>query len=238
MATLTLGLQNLRRQVDVMFPGRDKQSDGTIGDAAHRATTSGHNPDDSAGSRPAWNGDPDSRPEIRAWDMDSDLGGGVKTQVVVDHVRKLAGLSSVLRYLIYNRKIYHSDVGFAPAPYTGESAHTEHVHFEGAWTQTADDNQSFNFRLEAIPVALTAADKTWIKATIDAAVKSAVDRRVGDVVPRWTDDGTRVPPTDGNPTMTVADGIFYGGANARRAENNTLAILAAIAKLSQESTQP
>src|SRR5919202_6536127 len=107
MAVLTLGLQSLRRQVDEAFPGRDRTSDGWIGDAAHQDSTSGHNPDDTAGSRPSWDGDPDRRPEVRAWDMDADLGPGVNTQAVVDHIRRLPGLGTVLRYIIYNRRIYH-----------------------------------------------------------------------------------------------------------------------------------
>src|SRR5690348_18451057 len=70
---LTRGLQNLRAQVDAAFPDRDTTSDGTIGDKAHQAETSGHNPDDTPGSRPEWNGDDDANAEVRAWDMDSDL---------------------------------------------------------------------------------------------------------------------------------------------------------------------
>lgn len=175
---LTLGLQNLRRQVDAVFPDRDRTSDGTIGDAAHQAETSGHNPDDTPGSRPEWNGDPDSVPEVRAWDMDSDLSEGVTAQELVDHVRALPGVSSVIRYLIYNRTMYHVSTGFAPKPYTGASAHTEHVHFSGAYTQAADNNTSYNYRLEEIPVALTAADKTWIQeqiASVTAADKPQAD---------------------------------------------------------------
>jgi hypothetical protein len=170
MAVLTLGLRNLRRQIDAAFPGRDKTSDGWIGDAAHQAETSGHNPDDTAGSRAAWNGDPDSAKEVRAWDMDDDIGGGVGGQTLVDHLRRLPGLASVIRYMIYNRRQYHERNGFAPTPYTGDNPHTDHIHFEGAWTQAADDNTGFNYRLEEIPVALTADDKKWISDLVNAVV--------------------------------------------------------------------
>jgi hypothetical protein len=111
---LTKGLQNLRDQVNEAFPDRDHASDGTIGDTAHQAETSGHNRDDTPGSRPEWNGDPDSTPEVRAWDMDTDLRAAPATaQQVVDHIRKLPGVSSVLRYMIYNRKIYRALNGWA-----------------------------------------------------------------------------------------------------------------------------
>lgn len=187
---LTKGLSNLRDQVNEAFPDRDKASDGTIGDAAHQAETSGHNPDDTAGSKAEWNGDSDNTPEVRAWDMDSDLRATPATaQQVVDHVRGLNNVEAVLRYIIYNRKIYKAENDWKAEAYTGPSAHTEHIHFSGAYSQAADNNTSFNFRLEEIPVALTAADKAWILGTVVDAVEAAVwnhtenvddyDRRAG-----------------------------------------------------------
>jgi hypothetical protein len=157
---LTDGLAHLRAQVNEAFPNRDHASDGTIGDAAHQAETSGHNPDDTAGARPEWNGDSDSTPEVRAWDMDSDLGQpGVTAQEIVDHIRALPNVSSVLRYMIYNRKIYRAANGWKSEAYTGASAHTEHIHFSGAYTQAADNNTSFDYRLgELTDMPLTTAD--------------------------------------------------------------------------------
>lgn len=145
---LTKGLQNLRSQVNAAFPGRDKASDGTIGDLAHMAETSGHNPDDTAGSHPEYN-DHDGIAEVRSWDMDSDLRApGVTAQAVVDHIRGLPGVSSVLRYMIYNRKIYEASNSWKPRAYAGPSAHTEHIHYSGARTQAADNNTTFDYHLE------------------------------------------------------------------------------------------
>ena len=173
---LTAGLQNLRDQVNQAFPDRDKASDGTIGDLAHMAGTSGHNPDDTKGSRPEWSGDPDSTPEVRAWDMDTDLRAAPATaQQVVDHIRKLTGVSSVLRYIIYNRKIYRASNGWKAEAYSGPSPHTEHIHFTGAYSQAADNNTTFNYRLEEIPVALTPADKTWLTNLVRTEVAKAGD---------------------------------------------------------------
>lgn len=157
---LTKGLQNLRSQVNSRWPNRDKASDGTIGDSAHMAETSSHNADDTAGSRPEWDGDPDSTPEVRAWDMDSDLReSGSSAQMVVDHLRHLPNLDDVIRYMIYNRKIYRASNGWVAETYTGPSAHTEHIHFTGAYTQASDNNTSFDFKLEEVgDMALDTAD--------------------------------------------------------------------------------
>lgn len=162
---LTKGLQNLRAQVNAAFPNRDKTSDGTIGDAAHMAETSGHNADDTPGSKAEYN-DGDGIAEVRAWDMDSDLRSpGVTAQDVVDHIRSLPGVSSVLRYMIYDRKIYQASNGWGSAPYAGPSPHTEHIHYSGARTQAADNNTDFDYRLEDL-VALNQTDADLVVNTL------------------------------------------------------------------------
>jgi hypothetical protein len=168
--TLTAGLQNFRSQVNARWPDRDKASDGSIGDTAHQAETSGHNPDDTPGSRAAWDGDSDSTSEVRAWDMDSDLHDPTcNAQDVVDHIRRLPNVAGVIRYMIYDRKMYHSRDGFAPTAYAGKSAHTEHIHFEGAWTQAADNNTTFDFRLAEVgemTITISADDAQAIAAAV------------------------------------------------------------------------
>ena len=112
--------------------------------------------------------DGDKLDEVRAWDMDTDLRAAPATaQQVVDHIRALPGVSAVLRYMIYNRRIYKASNGWKPEAYDGPSPHTEHIHFSGAYSQAADNNTSFDYRLEEIPVALTDADKAWIRALIE-----------------------------------------------------------------------
>lgn len=159
------GLEAFRDKVNRRWQNRDKKSDGTIGDTAHQSRTSGHNPDDTPGSEPSWDGDSDTLQEVRAWDMDKDLGEpGTTAQMLVDHLIKLPGLSKIIRYIIFNRKMYHSRDNFAPTPYEGDNPHTEHVHFESAWTQEADNNTTFDFKLEEVgDMALDSADaqKVW-----------------------------------------------------------------------------
>lgn len=197
---LTAGLQNLLDQINAFAPGRDHASDGTIGDAAHQAEVSGHNPDDTAGSKAEWNGDPDSDPEVRALDVDSDFRNGVTAQTVVDHIRALRP-SSVLRYMIYNRVIYTAAAGWQGAPYTGASAHTEHVHFSGAYSQASDNDTTYNYRLEEIPVALTDDDKAFITAQI--ATVTARDAAQADGTP--TSKVGRLALDQGIPDGTAAD---------------------------------
>ena len=43
--TLAPALVQLRQELNARWPGRSKASDGTIGDAAHKARVSEHNPD-------------------------------------------------------------------------------------------------------------------------------------------------------------------------------------------------
>lgn len=182
MTYLTAGLQNLKRQVNESFPDRDRKSDGEIGDTAHQARTSGHNRDDTAGSKPAWDGDPDNKPEVRAWDMDADLKD-IHAQKLVDHIRTLPGVADVLRYIIFDRTMYHSRDGFAGTPYTGDNEHTEHAHFEGAWTQAADNNTTFDYHLEDITVPLTTADKKYIDEAIARGAAAAAIAAAAQIRP-------------------------------------------------------
>lgn len=195
---LTLGLQNLRNQINEWAPERDHTSDGTIGDQAHLAEShSGHDPDDVPGSHAEWNGDPDSTPEVRAIDVDVDFRNGATAQTLVDHIVGLKP-SSVLRYVIYNRRIYEAENGWRSRVYTGESAHLEHIHFSGAFSQAADNNTAFDYRLGDIPVALTSADKTWIQQQIAAV--TAFDKPQADGTP--TSKIGRLALTQGIPNGT------------------------------------
>lgn len=106
---LNPALTRFRGEVNTRWPRRDKTSDGTIGDAAHQATSSDHNPDPNG--------------SVDAWDMDVD---GVDVQRVI--AAALAHES--IQYVIYNRKITSRTWGLGTwRPYTGTSPHIEHVHF-------------------------------------------------------------------------------------------------------------
>lgn len=120
--TVDKGLLRLRAQVDALAPGRSKASDGTIGDAAHAATDSDHNPE-----HPPPPGNPDY--QVDALDLTHDPAHGADMAVIAEAIR--VSRDRRVSYVIFNRRIYSGSGGPQPwvwRPYTGASAHTEHMH--------------------------------------------------------------------------------------------------------------
>lgn len=109
MAYLAPSLARLRTEINATYPGRDRTSDGWIGDASHQARPSDHNPD------------PPVIGVVRAIDVD------------VDGVSELDIISAVLRhpatnYVIFNGRIAQRVNGFAWRTYTGTNPHDKHFH--------------------------------------------------------------------------------------------------------------
>jgi hypothetical protein len=122
-------LMKLRREVDAMWPNRDKSSDGTIGDAAHSKSKSEHNPvghpyGPEYGTKGAVHAI-----DITAKDIDADL---VVSQLIGDRRAW---------YVIYNGKIYSKTYGWVERDYTGSNPHSTHLHLSLA----ADDQNSAVF---------------------------------------------------------------------------------------------
>lgn len=157
---LTPGMKNLGNQFNRRWPDRYGDSDGAQGDYAHQQGTSDHNPDDTQYHNAGWDGDSDSKKEIRAIDVDKDLNdSSCDMQDVIDHMRKLPNLGSVIRYMIYDGKMYHVDDDFEPTNYTGSNDHSHHAHFSGARSQSSDENTTFDFKFEEVgDMALTDDD--------------------------------------------------------------------------------
>lgn len=121
-AYLAPSLARFRTSINTRWPGRDKSSDGWIGDKAHQARTSDHNPDSKTGV-------------VRALDIDS-------SGVHVPSVIAAALLHPSTRYVIHNRRIYHVDNGFRPRKYTGSNPHTGHIHTSIEHTKTAENSKT------------------------------------------------------------------------------------------------
>ena len=160
MATLCKGGQRLRRQVDVKWPKRDRKSDGWIGDSAHSARASDHNPD--------------SRGIVHAIDIDENLGVGVmrngrQARKLADELLLYArsGLPGAdrLKYVVYENRIAsgtYRSTWWKWRP--GSWGHEAHIHV--SFTAKADhDDRPF-------PLPCLAATKQtatiWAKRLLDA----------------------------------------------------------------------
>jgi hypothetical protein len=116
---LAPSLAVLRAEINARWPNRDHASDGTIGDAAHSATTSDHNPN--------------SRGSVDAMDVDED---GIDFNVIFAAIKKHPSS----RYVIYERKLYHRLRGWRPEAYTGPNPHDHHFHLSIDQTRTAEQD--------------------------------------------------------------------------------------------------
>jgi len=138
---LTKGLTTVRSEFNAVFPGRDKASDGSVGDLAHQTGSSGHNPDRTGKAEYK---DGDALDEVRAIDVDRDLVKGSTIdwmELVVQYLVKKARAGGYIpfRYIIYKGRIWARSDGWKTRTYTGANKHDKHAHFSGDYTQTADN---------------------------------------------------------------------------------------------------
>ena len=123
--------QQLRLQVDDSYPDRDRTSDGWIGDTRHQARPSDHNPD--------------AEGIVRAIDIDRDLSGKAKPDLMpdlADQLRLCAKRGDKrISYIIFDSRIASSKKAWAWRPYTGINKHNHHCHI--SFTKKGDANGSF-----------------------------------------------------------------------------------------------
>jgi hypothetical protein len=126
----------LRDQINNAYPDRDKSSDGWVADARHLAAgTSDHIPD-SAG----W---------VRALDLDRDLSGKSKPDLMpylANQLRTLAKSDRRVSYIIFAGKIASKKSLWRFIKYRGINPHDKHMHV--SFTKNGDqDGSPFNLPL-------------------------------------------------------------------------------------------
>ena len=123
--------QQLRLQIDDSYPDRDRTSDGWIGDTRHSARPSDHNPDATG--------------VVRAIDVDRDLSGKAKPDLMpdlADQIRFCAKRGDKrISYVIFNGRIASSKKAWAWRPYDGINKHNHHCHI--SFTKKGDADGSF-----------------------------------------------------------------------------------------------
>ena len=124
MAKLVAGGVTLRDQINERFPDRDKSSDGWVGDAAHVARASFHNPD-----KNGW---------VHALDIDENFGTGkwrngrnakaLADQLVAYAASGLPGANRVL-HVVYEDQVASGSYKASWWKFRGAGyAHFQHIH--------------------------------------------------------------------------------------------------------------
>jgi hypothetical protein len=125
MARLVAAGVRLRDQVNKAFPNRDKRSDGWIGDRAHQARKSDHNPD--------------ANGFVHALDIDADLIPGAPkrskeaAQALADqlvaYAKSGAPGADRIKYVVYNDRIASGTYSKTFWEWRGSGyGHTHHIH--------------------------------------------------------------------------------------------------------------
>lgn len=121
-------LNQLLAQLNARAPQRSKVSDGSIGDAAHSARLSDHNPTASG--------------QVCARDFTNDPAGGLPGQWLADTL--VSGRDPRIKYVIWNRRIADSRRGWRWEAYTGTNPHDHHVHVSVFAGALGDDTRPWN----------------------------------------------------------------------------------------------
>jgi hypothetical protein len=123
--------QQLRLQVDDSYTDRDRTSDGWIGDTRHQARPSDHAPD--------------AEGIVRAIDIDRDLSGKAKPDLMpdlADQLRLCAKRGDKrISYIIFDGRIASSKKSWAWRAYSGINKHNHHCHI--SFTKKGDADGSF-----------------------------------------------------------------------------------------------
>jgi hypothetical protein len=123
MARLAPCLVRARAVIDARWPEHDRTMDGWIGDAAHQARRSDHNPN--------------ARGVVDA--IDVDMWGG---NTPVHRPSVVAGLicHPATNYVIFNRRIFQRSDRFRPRVYSGINPHDKHCHCSITQSVTAEND--------------------------------------------------------------------------------------------------
>ena len=159
-------LDKFRAELDAVCPDRSRESDGTIGDQAHAARTSDHNPN-TAGV-------------VTGNDFTDDDAHGADMRKVLAYLLRVKDRR--IKYLIHEAHIYSSyPTGVHPAwaqrPYTGLNGHFHHLHVSVSADPALYDNAApwgIADALEEDPLAALTRDD--ITAAFTAAAPAIAEQ--------------------------------------------------------------
>ena len=122
-------LDTLLDEINASAPGRNKASDGSIGDADHSSRESDHNPCDDHNA-------------VCARDFTHDPGAGFDSHAFAYWLvaRCSAGIENRCKYVISNYQIASASQAWVWRPYDGSNPHSHHVHVSVAHPQSLFDD--------------------------------------------------------------------------------------------------
>lgn len=124
-ARLAPSLDQLRDEVDRRWPKRSKRSDGWLGDPAHAARKSDHNPD----ARGIVHALDITTPDTRAGRR---MGRAIKRATLRD---------PRVWYVIWRGHIWSKNHGWRKRRYTGPNAHMTHIHISADYNRTDENDR-------------------------------------------------------------------------------------------------
>lgn len=132
-------LDTLRGQINALAPNRNKAADGTVGDVAHSAVKSDHNPN-AAGV-------------VLALDITHDPAGGCNCDLLAQSL--VDSRDPRIQYIIWKRRIINREVRpWVWRPYGGANPHDHHMHLSVDEDPAVyDDATPWWFRIAAGPIA-------------------------------------------------------------------------------------
>lgn len=127
-------LIELFKEVNVKWPNRRKDSDGTIGDQKHASRSSDHNP---------WVHDSRGQPVVTAIDITHDPASGCDSYTLAQHL--IDSRDRRIKYVISNGRIAAGTDGPQPwvwRKYTGANKHDHHCHISVKSDEALFDSQA------------------------------------------------------------------------------------------------
>lgn len=185
-------LDQLLAQINTAYPDRSKAADGSIGDAAHAASVSDHNPDQYG--------------VVRARDYTHDPDHGFDAHAMADAL--VASRDPRIKYVISRGRIASSTVSpWVWRTYTGTNRHDHHAHVSVVPDARADDTR---------PWAITQHQEEDDMTPQQAKQLDELHRRVYGIFPQRygvTRDGVWSQTTEGAPDAEPARGLDEGHGN-------------------------
>lgn len=180
---LAKSLEQLRKQINAAYPGRDKSSDGAIGDVAHqKAGTSDHLPNKAG--------------VVTAIDIDEDLSSTIHSlEDLVSAIR--ASRDPRVKYIIYEGRITVQGSNLQKwKKYTGKNSHSHHCHISVATDPKLYDDPR-PWAVFVAPAKVSATTPAKQSALPQSPTRSPdVSNDPPEIVPLPTDTKTELLPVE------------------------------------------